>query len=79
MRRGKLTPHMEVRMARGDPAFNLRLPGDLRAWLTRRAKENCRSVNSEMVVRLERSRRAESTEQPALHGEAPAARETRQG
>lgn len=37
------------------PAFNLRLPADLRAALERCARENERSLNAEIVWRLRRS------------------------
>jgi predicted HicB family RNase H-like nuclease len=32
--------------------FNLRLPPELRAWLEREARNNVRSLNSEIVFRL---------------------------
>lgn len=37
------------------PAFNLRLPADLRAQLDEAAKENDRSLNAEIVRRLRKS------------------------
>lgn len=39
--------------------FGLRMPPDVKAWLTKQAKNNGRSANSEIVVilRLERERR----------------------
>ncbi|HWL68535.1 MAG TPA: Arc family DNA-binding protein [Geminicoccus sp.] len=40
---------------RTDPSFKARLPGDLRARIDTAAKENGRSVNAEIVARLEKS------------------------
>jgi len=37
------------------PAFNLRLPAELRAALERCAQENQRSLNAEIIWRLRRS------------------------
>ena len=39
--------------------YALRMPPELKAWLEVRAKENRRSLNSEIVFRLEQSREAE--------------------
>ncbi len=36
------------------PAFNLRLPADLRATLEQLAKENQRSLNAEIIYRIRR-------------------------
>lgn len=38
--------------------FGLRLPPDLKDWVAREAKANRRSMNSEILLRLEESRRA---------------------
>lgn len=46
-------------MARGDEQTNLRFEKELKEWLREKAKVNKRSINSEVVVRLEESRRAE--------------------
>ncbi|WP_408906639.1 Arc family DNA-binding protein [Roseomonas sp. CAU 1739] len=42
-------------MAREDPKFMLRLPGDMRDRITEAAKANNRSMNAEIVARLDRS------------------------
>jgi len=42
-------------MARDDPHFRLRIPEELHARLTEQAKENHRSINAEIVARLEES------------------------
>ena len=43
----------------GEVGYALRMPPELKAWLEVRAKENRRSLNSEIVFRLEQSREAE--------------------
>jgi hypothetical protein len=53
--------------------FPLRLPVDLRAYLERAARDSYRSLNAEIVFRLEQSVRAERTEAsnaPGLPAEA---------
>ena len=40
-------------MARDDPMFRLRMPADLKQTLTQAAKINHRSLNAEIVQRLE--------------------------
>ncbi len=40
-------------MAREDPLFRLRMPEDLKATLQQAAKRNHRSLNAEIVARLE--------------------------
>lgn len=42
-------------MARDDPHFRLRLPEDLRDKITRAAETGRRSINAEVVARLEAS------------------------
>lgn len=42
-------------MARTDPQVNFRLPQELKDRLEQSAKENGRSVTSELVIRLEQS------------------------
>lgn len=39
-------------MAKQKPPFPLRMPEELREWLEAAARENARSLNSEIVVRL---------------------------
>lgn len=43
--------------------FGLRLPPELKQWLSGKAQENRRSMNSELVRRLEESRAAENRAQ----------------
>lgn len=40
----------------GEVGYALRLPPDLKVWLEQQAKANRRSLNSEIVYRLEQSR-----------------------
>ncbi len=42
-------------MAKNDPEFRLRLPADLKAAIEQLAKDNDRSINSEIVARLKES------------------------
>lgn len=42
-------------MADGDSQFKLRLPGELHALITDTAREKKRSINAEVVTRLEQS------------------------
>lgn len=39
-------------MSRKDPQFNLRLPEEIKAWVEKNAKENCRSQTAEIVFWL---------------------------
>jgi len=48
--------------------FPLRLPVELRAFLERAAHESYRSLNGEIVFRLERSMRAEQAEPSTSQG-----------
>lgn len=43
----------------------VRLPAELKTWLKHQAIDNRRSMNSEMVLRLEASKTAEETAQKA--------------
>lgn len=45
-------------MARSDEQTNVRLPKPLKDWLLEKADENRRSLTSEIVTRLEESRKA---------------------
>ena len=42
-------------MARTDPQFNVRMPADLKEKIDEAAKENGRSMNAEIVYRLQKS------------------------
>ncbi len=44
-------------VGRGSPAAMLRLPDELKRWLHHQAIDNRRSLNSEILVRLEQSRK----------------------
>jgi len=46
------------------PQFVIRMSRDLKAWLTAKALENKRSLNSELVYRLEQSRQQEQAHAP---------------
>jgi hypothetical protein len=41
------------------PPLQVRVPTDLKAWLKEQAQKNHRSLNGELVYRLERSRQQE--------------------
>ncbi|MGE8318344.1 MAG: Arc family DNA-binding protein [Comamonas sp.] len=45
----------------------VRIPEDLKQWLKHRAVDNFRSLNSEIVARLEASRQAD--QQSSIHAE----------
>lgn len=45
-----------MKVTRASPIAQVRLPDDLKAWLQHEAIDNRRSLNSEIVVRLEQSR-----------------------
>lgn len=46
-------------VGRGTAGTQVRLPEDLKLWLKHRAVDNRRSLNSEIIVLLEDSRRRE--------------------
>jgi hypothetical protein len=46
-----------------DHRQQVRIPAELAAWLKDRAKENCRSINSELVICLKTIRKQEQEEQ----------------
>jgi hypothetical protein len=46
--------------------FGLRMPSDLKEWVQKQAEQNRRSLTSEIVVRLEQSRKQEE-KQNAVH------------
>jgi len=48
----------------GEVGYALRIPPELKAWLEERAKANRRSLNSEIVFRLQQSRQAEERRKP---------------
>lgn len=45
--------------------FGLRMPNDLKDWLTARAKKAKRSVNSELLLLLEEAKQAEQMKDAA--------------
>ncbi|WP_312151817.1 Arc family DNA-binding protein [Pseudomonas sp.] len=49
--------HWEEGMARKDPQFNLRLPEELKVWVERSAKGNCRSMTAEVVFWLQQAKK----------------------
>ncbi|MGB3881990.1 MAG: Arc family DNA-binding protein [Diaphorobacter nitroreducens] len=51
-------------VGRGSPAAQVRLPDELKAWLQHEAIDNRRSLNSEIVVRLEQSRAQQLAQEP---------------
>ncbi|MFT3815459.1 MAG: Arc family DNA-binding protein [Acidovorax sp.] len=51
-------------LGRGSPAAQGRLPDDLKAWLQHEAIDNRRSLNSEILVRLEQSRAQQLAQHP---------------
>lgn len=46
-------------VGRGSPALMVRLPQELKDWLKHQAIDNRRTLNSEVLLRLEQSRRAQ--------------------
>ncbi|MBS9779917.1 MAG: Arc family DNA-binding protein [Moraxellaceae bacterium] len=46
-------------MNRNINPFGLRIPKELKTWLQQQAKLNKRSLNSEILIRLEQSKTAE--------------------
>lgn len=48
--------------------FGLRLPPDLKEWITREARANRRSMNSEIILRLEESRKTNDGAQIGVRG-----------
>lgn len=44
-------------MSNKSPPFTVRMPEKLRKWLEEQAKKNYRSLNSELVARLEESKK----------------------
>ena len=45
--------------SRKDPQISIRMPQDLKDWLAHKAIDNRRSLNSEIVVRLDQTRSSE--------------------
>lgn len=52
-------------VGRKSPAAQVRLPDELKAWLQHQAIDNRRSLNSEIVLRLEQSRAKEAQDAKA--------------
>lgn len=53
-------------VGRGSPAVMVRLPEDLKIWLKHQAVDNRRSLNSEVLLRLERSRKEDVQQQKGV-------------
>lgn len=53
-----------MKAGRGSQASQVRLPDDLKKWLHHEAIDNRRSLNSEILVRLEQSRAQQLAQQP---------------
>ncbi len=45
------------------PQLKLRIPAEMRDWLQEKAQRNFRSMNAEVVHRLEQSRQAEQPQE----------------
>lgn len=54
--------------ARNFPQFALRMDQGLKDWLAHQAVDNRRSLNSEIVTRLEESRRLEEEQKESSNG-----------
>lgn len=46
-------------MSRKDPQFNLRLPEELKVWVEKSAKGNCRSMTAEVVFWLQQAKKTQ--------------------
>jgi hypothetical protein len=51
-----------MKASRKTPSSPIRMPTELKAWLKHRAIDNGRSLNSEVLARLQQSRVQEETE-----------------
>lgn len=51
-----------MNVGRGSPAAQVRMPDELKAWLQHQAIDNRRSLNSEILLRLEQSRKAQEAQ-----------------
>ena len=56
-------------MSRSDPQFKLRMPPHLKDVLEQKAKDNGRSMNAELLYRLEKSLEAEAAATAAVAGD----------
>lgn len=50
-------------VGRDSPSVLVRIPEELKTWLKHKAVDNRRSLNSEVLLRLEKSREAQELEQ----------------
>lgn len=50
-------------VGRGSPYLMVRVPEDLKTWLKHQAIDNRRTLNSEVLVRLERARDQQESKQ----------------
>lgn len=49
-----------MKVGRDSPAILVRIPDELKCWLKHEAVDNRRSLNSEVLVRLEESRKQQA-------------------
>lgn len=51
-----------MQVGRGSPAVMVRMTDEMKVWLKHQAIDNRRSLNGEIVARLEQSRKAEEAQ-----------------
>ena len=65
MNHGGLFKEFELKDARTSPGVMVRLPEELKSWLKHQAIDNRRSLNGEILIRLEQSRAQQQQAQGA--------------
>lgn len=50
----------EIKMSRRNPQIHIRIPEEVKAWLDKSARENERTMNSEVVFQLKKVMEKES-------------------
>lgn len=53
---------IEMQVGRGSPAVMVRMTDEMKVWLKHQAIDNRRSLNAEILHRLEQSRKAEEAQ-----------------
>ena len=53
---------LEMKVGRGSPAVMVRMTEEMRAWFKHKAIDNRRTLNAEILHRLEQSRKAEEAQ-----------------